>query len=267
MAPGHRQNPPTLRHSIRNLGRLCPLWSWAPATSLRRSPPRSHLHPRTRRRRAGPAPPAPRCHPPPSAARDGQEEAAAPATAPSPGLVRGSDPPPQGRALAQGTHSTHPHQPAPPKAAAAPRAGADTYLIVSLQVLPGELQHLLLGGCPVVVACGFLGIGRERGACQLLCQRQSCGMGCWGSSPAEARSPAPAGASARGGSGNRPGSAASRHRPGRRACSWRRCAPRPARRSLQGAALGDTGGNTTPRGPQHPRVPLEPPRSHWHSRL
>lgn len=52
-----------------------------------------------------------------------QRGSAAPATAPSPGLVRGSDPPPQGRALAQGTHSTHPHQPAPPKQLLHPMPG------------------------------------------------------------------------------------------------------------------------------------------------
>lgn len=183
MAPGHRQDPPTLRHSIRNLGQLCPLWSWAPATSLRRSPPRSHLHPRTRRRRAGPASPAPRCRPPPSAARDGREEAAGlsgPGHSPFSRAGSGLRSPSPRKGPGPG-YSQHPPAPAStPKAAAAPHAGADTYLIVSLQVLPGELQHLLLGGCPVVVACGFLGTGRERGACQFLCQRQSCGMGCWG---------------------------------------------------------------------------------------
>lgn len=39
-----------------------------------------------------------------------------------------------------------------------------THLIISLQVLPGELQHLLLRSRPVVVVHGFLGTGwGERG--------------------------------------------------------------------------------------------------------
>jgi len=174
------------------------------------------------------------------------------------GWIGGWTPPPRG------THSTHPHHPAPQKHPAAPRTGV--YLVVSLQVLPGEVQHLLLGGRPVVVARGFLGTGRERGPRQLLRRRHGCGTGrARGVSPAGARSPRPAGASARGGSGSRPGSAASRRRPGRRACSWRRCAPRPARRSLRGAAPGDVGGDTPPRGPQHPGGTA--PCSRRHSRL
>lgn len=151
MAPGGRQRPPYApRHDppgpgIRNLRQLCPPWSWAPATTPRRSLPRSRLRLQTRRPRAGPAGPAPRRRPPPSAARDGEEEAARPNVR----LLRpllGSGP--------QGRTQKHPK---------VPQARAVTYLIISLQVLPGEVQHLLLGGCPVVVAHGFLGTGGEQG--------------------------------------------------------------------------------------------------------
>lgn len=168
---------------IRNLGRLCPPWSWVPATTLRRSPPRSRLRPQIRRQRAGSVPLSPRRRPPPSAARDRQEEAAG-LSGPVRSLFSraglGVRLPAQGRALPWGTHSTHPHHPAPPEAPGCIRARDVIYLVVSLQVLPGEVQHLLLGSRPVVVAHGFLGTGRERGLRQPLCCRQSQGTGAWG---------------------------------------------------------------------------------------